>query len=296
MRCSACTRSRPSWRRERRIRARPSNTRTWSATAPRCARCTRRSRRSRPRLRPRSSSASPERERSSSRKRFTRTRTGRRGRSSRSTARPSPRRSSRPSCSATSAAPSPAPSAEERAARSRPGGTLFLDEIGDLPLPTQVKLLRVLQSAEYERLGGTETLRANIRLVAATRRDLVAAVANGTFREDLYYRLNVFPRSRCRRFANVAGTCRPSRSTFSETAREHRRDIRRIASGVLDALAAYSWPGNVREFENAIERAVVSCAGVVLDESHLPKTIRAAAVGPWRRRPLPRPSGSSNGR
>ena len=144
-----------------------------------------------------------------------------------------------------------------------------------------MKLLRVLQSREYERLGGTETLRANIRLVAATNRDLVAAVANGTFREDLYYRLNVFtitlPPLRERR-----GDVPALAQYFLEKyAREHRRDIRRIASGVLDALAAYSWPGNVREFENAIERAVVSCAGVVLDESHLPKTIRAAAaVGP----------------
>jgi Nif-specific regulatory protein len=156
------------------------------------------------------------------------------------------------------------------------GGTLFLDEIGDLPLPTQVKLLRVLQSREYERLGGTETLKADVRLVAATNKDLVAAVANGTFREDLYYRLNVFtitlPPLRDRR------SDLPALADYflEKYAREHRRDIRRIASGALDVLLAHSWPGNVREFENAIERAVVSCTGPVLDESHLPKSIRGA--------------------
>jgi Nif-specific regulatory protein len=158
------------------------------------------------------------------------------------------------------------------------GGTLFLDEIGDLPLPTQVKLLRVLQSREYERLGGTETLRADVRLVAATNRDLVAAVANGTFREDLYYRLNVFtitlPPLRDRR-ADI-----PALADYflEKYGREHRRDIRRITSGAMDLLAAHSWPGNVREFENAIERAVVSCVGMVLDESHLPKSIRSAEL------------------
>jgi Nif-specific regulatory protein len=158
------------------------------------------------------------------------------------------------------------------------GGTLFLDEIGDLPLPTQVKLLRVLQSREYERLGGTETLKADVRLVAATNRDLVAAVANGTFREDLYYRLNVFtitlPPLRDRR-ADI-----PALADYflEKYAREHRRDIRRITSGAMDLLTAYAWPGNVREFENAIERAVVSCVGMVLDESHLPKSIRGAEL------------------
>jgi len=156
------------------------------------------------------------------------------------------------------------------------GGTLFLDEIGDLPLPTQVKLLRVLQSREYERLGGTETLRADIRLIAATNKDLVAAVANGTFREDLYYRLNVFtitvPPLRNRR-ADIPAL---AQYFLEKYAREHRRDVRRLTTGALGALGAYSWPGNVREFENAIERAVVSCAGMVVDESHLPKTIRGA--------------------
>jgi Nif-specific regulatory protein len=159
------------------------------------------------------------------------------------------------------------------------GGTLFLDEIGELPPSTQVKLLRVLQSREYERLGGTETLKADVRVIAATNKDLVAAVAGGTFREDLFYRLNVFtitvPPLRDRR-EDV-----PSLAQYflEKYAREHRRDIRGMTSGALDALAAHAWPGNVRELENAVERAVVSCPGMVVDELHLPKTVRGGAAG-----------------
>jgi Nif-specific regulatory protein len=154
------------------------------------------------------------------------------------------------------------------------GGTLFLDEIGDLPLSTQVKLLRVLQSREYERLGGTETLKADVRFIAATNNDVAASVAAGTFREDLYYRLNVFtinvPRLRDRR-GDV-----PALAQFflEKFAREHRREARRISSAALDLLSAYPWPGNVRELENAMERAVVSCRDPVVDEVHLPETIR----------------------
>jgi Nif-specific regulatory protein len=155
------------------------------------------------------------------------------------------------------------------------GGTLFLDEIGDLPLLTQVKLLRVLQSREYERLGGTETLRANVRLIAATNKNLAAAVAAGTFREDLYYRLNVFtitlPPLR-ERHGDIPALAQYFLDKF---AREHRRDVRRITSATLELLASHSWPGNVRELENAIERAVVSCGGTVIDEFHLPEGLRA---------------------
>ena len=156
------------------------------------------------------------------------------------------------------------------------GGTLFLDEVGELPLSTQVKLLRVLQSREFERLGGTETLKANVRLVAATNKNMVAAVASGSFREDLYYRLNVFtitlPPLRDRR-----GDVPALAEYFVEKyASEHRREARRIASGALDVLCEYAWPGNVRELENAIERAVVVCEGSVIEERHLPETIRGA--------------------
>jgi Nif-specific regulatory protein len=154
------------------------------------------------------------------------------------------------------------------------GGTLFLDEIGELPLSTQVKLLRVLHSREFERLGGTETLKANVRLVAATNKNIATAVAEGTFREDLYYRLNVFtitlPPLRDRR-ADVPAL---SEYFLEKYGNEHRRSVRRIASGAMDALCQYGWPGNVRELENAIERAVVVCEGVVLEECHLPEAIR----------------------
>jgi Nif-specific regulatory protein len=157
------------------------------------------------------------------------------------------------------------------------GGTLFLDEIGDLPLATQVKLLRVLQAREYERLGGTETLKADVRFIAATNSDLGAAVAAGRFREDLFYRLNVFtitvPRLR-ERPADVPALAQYFLEKFT---REHRRDVRRISSGALDLLAGHAWPGNVRELENAIERAVVSCGEQVVVEAHLPATIRGGA-------------------
>jgi Nif-specific regulatory protein len=157
------------------------------------------------------------------------------------------------------------------------GGTLFLDEIGDLALATQVKLLRVLQFREYERLGGTETLKADVRLIAATNKNMAAAVANGTFREDLYYRLNVFtitlPALRDRR-----GDVPALAEYFLEKyAREHRRRIRRVAIGAVDLLCQHAWPGNVRELENAIERAVVVCSGVVIEERHLPAAIRESA-------------------
>ncbi len=159
------------------------------------------------------------------------------------------------------------------------GGTLFLDEIGELPLSTQVKLLRVLQTREFERLGGTETLKANVRLVAATNKNMVAAIANGSFREDLYYRLNVFtitlPPLRDRR-----GDVPALAEYFVEKyATEHRKGTRRIASGALDVLCDYAWPGNVRELENAIERAVVVCDGPVIEDRHLPETIRNATRG-----------------
>jgi Nif-specific regulatory protein len=168
------------------------------------------------------------------------------------------------------------------------GGTLFLDEIGELPLSTQVKLLRVLQTREFERLGGTETLKANVRLVAATNKNIVAAVGDGAFREDLYYRLNVFtitlPALRDRR-ADVPAL---SEYFLEKYGTEHRRRIRRIASGALDVLCTYAWPGNVRELENAIERAVVVCDGFVVEERHLPEAIRSRSHGkPARKLSLP---------
>ncbi|HEY6555936.1 MAG TPA: sigma 54-interacting transcriptional regulator [Polyangiaceae bacterium] len=156
------------------------------------------------------------------------------------------------------------------------GGTLFLDEIGELAPTTQAKLLRVLQSREFERLGGVETLRTDVRIVVATNKDMEAAVANGTFREDLYYRLNVFtitlPPLRDRR----ADIPLLAEYFLSKYATEHRRKISRISSGALEMLTQYGFPGNVRELENVIERAVVVCEGFVVQEHHLPQGVRLA--------------------
>ena len=156
------------------------------------------------------------------------------------------------------------------------GGTLFLDEIGELNLATQVKLLRVLQEREFERLGGTETIRANIRLVAATNKDLEKAIAAGEFREDLYYRLNVFaifvPPLRERK-PDVLLLADHFLEKFS---REHGKNVKRISTPAIDMLTSYHWPGNVRELANAIERAVVVCDAQVVHAHHLPPTLQTA--------------------
>ena len=156
------------------------------------------------------------------------------------------------------------------------GGTLFLDEIGDLSLTTQGKLLRVLQDGEYGRLGGSTTVKANVRLIAATNRDLETAIADGSFRDDLYQRLNVssifVPPLRERRDDVLLLA-----DYFSEKyAREYRKPIKRISTAAIDMLASYHWPGNVRELENAIERAVLACEGRVIHGYHLPPTLQTA--------------------
>jgi Nif-specific regulatory protein len=156
------------------------------------------------------------------------------------------------------------------------GGTIFLDEIGDINLSTQVKLLRVLQEREFERLGGTETIKVNVRLIAATNKDLEKAIAEGTFREDLYYRLNVFtifvPPLRERK-PDVL----PLADHFLEKyALEHGKNIKRISTPAIDMLMSYHWPGNVRELENTIERAVLVCDGNVIHGHHLPPTLQTA--------------------
>ncbi|HZX93961.1 MAG TPA: sigma-54 dependent transcriptional regulator [Myxococcales bacterium] len=154
------------------------------------------------------------------------------------------------------------------------GGTLFLDEIGEISLSTQVKLLRVLQTREFERVGGTQSLTVNVRLVAATNRDLAAEVKAGRFREDLFYRLNV-----------VAVTLPPLRrrkgdipalvSHFVEKyASSYGKQVKGLAPGTLNALLGYDWPGNVRELENAVERAVVLCKSRELTADDLPPTLQ----------------------
>jgi Nif-specific regulatory protein len=156
------------------------------------------------------------------------------------------------------------------------GGTLFLDEIGDINLSTQVKLLRVLQEREFERLGGTEPIKVNVRLIAATNQDLEKAIAAGTFREDLHYRLNVFmiavPPLRERK-PDILLLVDHFLEKYSI---EHGHHIKRISTPAIDMLMSYHWPGNVRELENAIERAVLVCDGNVVHAHHLPPTLQTA--------------------
>jgi transcriptional regulator of acetoin/glycerol metabolism len=146
-------------------------------------------------------------------------------------------------------------------------GTLFLDEIGDIPLELQPKLLRALQEQEFERLGSTRTVRVDVRLVAATNCDLARMVADGLFRSDLYYRLNVFPvllpPLRDRRDDIPMLT----RHFTQQFARRMSRQIEHIPQHVMDALVRYSWPGNVRELQNVIERAVILSQGLALQIS-----------------------------
>jgi formate hydrogenlyase transcriptional activator len=139
------------------------------------------------------------------------------------------------------------------------GGTIFLDEIGELPAETQVALLRVLQEREFERLGGTQTIRANVRVIAATHRDLAAAIENGSFRSDLFYRINVFPvevPSLRERKDDIQLLVEYFIDRYSSRAGKR---IKRIRRSSLEKLKAYSWPGNIRELQNVIERSVILC-------------------------------------
>ena len=155
-------------------------------------------------------------------------------------------------------------------------GTLFLDEVGELPPSIQIKLLRVIQEREFERVGGTKTIRVNVRLIAATNKDLAQLVAEGRFRDDLYYRLNVFP--------IYAPPLRTRKSDIilladyflEKYAKQNRKKIRRFSSAAIDMLMAYHWPGNVRELENAIERAVLVAHENVVYPHHLPPTLQTA--------------------
>jgi formate hydrogenlyase transcriptional activator len=136
-------------------------------------------------------------------------------------------------------------------------GALFLDEVGDIPLDLQPKLLRVLQEQEFERVGGTRTIGVDVRLVAATHRDLAQMVAEGTFRSDLYYRLNVFPI----RIPSLRERLEDIPLLAQHFARQHAQHLHKpvptISAETMAALTRYAWPGNVRELQNAIERAVI---------------------------------------
>jgi Nif-specific regulatory protein len=154
------------------------------------------------------------------------------------------------------------------------GGTLLLDEVGELSLTAQAKLLRLLQTREFERLGGTVTIQCDVRLIAATNRQLEQEVAAGRFRADLFYRLNVFtitlPTLRERR--EEIGTL--AEYFLTKHAQVHGKSIRRFAPEAIDLLLAHAWPGNVRELENTIERAVVICDGNVIRHYHLPPDLQ----------------------
>ncbi len=158
------------------------------------------------------------------------------------------------------------------------GGTLFLDEIGDLPNRTQAKVLRVIQEREFERLGGSETIRSNVRLITATNRDLEGDIVTGAFRDDLFYRLNVFtiflPPLRERK----SDILLLAEHFLSKYERQHKKAVKRISTPAIDMLTAYHFPGNVRELENAIERAVIVCDSNVIHGHHLPPTLQTAEV------------------
>ncbi len=167
------------------------------------------------------------------------------------------------------------------AIRQKPGkfelghkGTVFLDEIGAIGLDVQASLLRTLQEKEFERVGGQKMLKADVRIVTATNKNLEAAVSEGTFRGDLYYRLNVFPiympplRERKTDILLLADYF------LEKVAEENRKNIRRFSTPAIDMLMAYHWPGNVRELENCIERAVLLCEEGVIHSYHLPPTLQ----------------------
>lgn len=156
------------------------------------------------------------------------------------------------------------------------GGTIFLDEIGSLALESQGKLLRVLQEKELERLGGTKTIKINIRLIAATNKDLADAVEDETFREDLFYRLNVYPIYLPPLREREADLLLLADYFLEKYSREYDKDIKRISTPAIDALMQYHWPGNVRELENCMERAVLLCDDQVVHGYHLPPTVQTA--------------------
>jgi transcriptional regulator with GAF, ATPase, and Fis domain len=137
------------------------------------------------------------------------------------------------------------------------GGTIFLDEVGDLPMETQIALLRVLQEREFERVGGTEVLRADVRVISATNRDLQAAIADGAFRSDLYYRLNVFPIKLPPLRERKEDVPLLVNYFVDRYAKRAGKKIKHIQKKALEALQNYSWPGNVRELQNVIERSLI---------------------------------------
>jgi Nif-specific regulatory protein len=156
------------------------------------------------------------------------------------------------------------------------GGTLLLDEIGDLPMATQIKLLRVLQEKEFERLGGTQTIKVDVRVISATNRNIEELVENGQFRLDLYYRLNLFPIFVPPLHERRTDIVLLADYFIERAGRKHEKSIRRISTSAIDMMMSYHWPGNIRELENCIERAVILSTDGVIHGHHLPPSLQTA--------------------
>jgi formate hydrogenlyase transcriptional activator len=168
------------------------------------------------------------------------------------------------------------------------GGTLFLDEVGELPAETQIALLRVLQEHEFERVGGTRPIRADVRVIASTNRDLQAAISAGSFRSDLFYRLNVFPIEMPSLRERRADIPLLVEYFIDRYARKAGKNIRRVNKKTLELLQLYPWPGNIRELQNVIERSVILCETEIfsIDESWLSK--QPSLTEPKNQMELPR--------
>jgi len=156
------------------------------------------------------------------------------------------------------------------------GGSIFLDEIGDLSAAMQIKFLRVLQEKEFERVGGTATIKVDVRVIAATNRNLESLVEEEAFRQDLYYRLNVFPIHMPPLRERKTDVLLLADHFVEKYSKDNLKDIRRISTPAIDMLMSYHWPGNVRELENCIERAVILSNNDVIHGHHLPPTLQTA--------------------
>jgi transcriptional regulator with PAS, ATPase and Fis domain len=157
------------------------------------------------------------------------------------------------------------------------GGTIFLDEISEMSPGLQVKILRVLQDHAFERIGGVKTIRVDIRIIAATNRDLEELVADNHFREDLYYRLNVIPITVPPLRERLSDLPLLAQHFLTEFSRKRKRPRPRLGPGVVDLLLGYSWPGNVRELENLMERLVILTEGETIEVDDLPEKLQAKA-------------------
>ena len=161
------------------------------------------------------------------------------------------------------------------------GGTIFLDEFGDIPANIQVKLLRVLQEREIERIGSTMANKVDVRIICATNRNLEKLIEEGTFREDLYYRINVFPIHIPPLRERINDIPVLSNFFIDKYNKKHGKEIKRITTMAIDTLMVYHWPGNIRELENCIERACILSTDHVIRTNNLPPTLQTASTTKW---------------